>query len=331
MAAEFPRTDFGSYIEMLYPLLQLDAAQVAVADSVIKAAAQTREAVAESFKRDPEGALHQLGQDAVSFGLKLLAAVAIYFIGAWLIRRIKRILVRSMERKATDKAIVTFTSSLVTIILTALLIVMVIGTLGINTTSIAALLAAGGMALGMALSGTVQNFAGGIMLIIFKPFKAGEYIQAQGYEGTVSEVNIVSTKLTTPDNKVIVLPNGALSSGTINNYSRKEVRRQDFSFPLAHDVDIDRVIGILQAEVSKDSRVISVPTGEASAPSYLVTDINKDGVCLSVRIWCKTEDYWSLYYDFRKSLYQALRQADVDFAASRLEIGSAFTDNSISS
>ena len=168
--------------------------------------------------------LKELGSDALQFGLKVLAALAIYFIGAWVIKRIKKLLGNIFERRKTDKAIASFTMSLVSISLTILLIILTVGTLGVNTTSLAAILAAGGMAIGMALSGTVQNFAGGIMLLVFKPFKAGDFIEAQGFSGTVSEVNIVSTKLTTTDNRVIVLPNGLLPSGTINNISQKPIR-----------------------------------------------------------------------------------------------------------
>lgn len=305
---------------MLHLPLQLDAAKVAESDSLLKVGQQRTEAVVEGLKTDPSTTLQTLGQDAVNFGLKLLAAILIYIIGAWLIKKIRTLIVRSMDRKGTDHAVVTFTASLVTITLTVILIVIVIGTLGINTTSIAALLAAGGMALGMALSGTVQNFAGGIMLIVFKPFKAGDYIEALGYEGTVSEVNIVSTKIVTVDNRVIVLPNGSLSAGTINNFSQKKYRRQDFNFQLTHDTDINEAIEVMKATVSRDKRVLDKPDGDASAPSYIVSDVGKDGVTLTARIWSLSDDYWPLYYDLRKSLYEAMRSSSIRFAASRLDL-----------
>ena len=197
--------------------MQLEGIIPANADSTITALKEAQEAFVANFKEDPNTALQVLGEDALQLVLKVVAAIIIYIVGAWLIKKIRTIMQKGMAKRNTDHAIISFTTSLVSIALTILLIVVVIGTLGINTTSLAAVLAAGGMAIGLALSGTMQNFAGGLMLIAFKPFKAGDLIEAQGFLGTVTEVNIVSTKLRTPDNRVIILPNGALSSGTINN------------------------------------------------------------------------------------------------------------------
>ena len=182
----------------------------------------------------------ELLNDMIQFGLKVLAALVIYFVGAWLIKKIKRLLGNIFAKRHTEKAIASFTMSLVSITLTILLIILTVGTLGVNTTSLAALLAAGGMAIGMALSGTVQNFAGGIMLLVFKPFKAGDFIEAQGFSGTVSEVNIVSTKLCTTDNRTIVLPNGSLSGGTINNISQNPFRRVEWKVTIEYGSDIQK-------------------------------------------------------------------------------------------
>ena len=171
----------------------------------------------------------ELIDKAVAFGLKVLAALAIYLIGAWAIRKIKNLIAKVFARKNTDAAVASFVQSIISIALTIILIIITIGAVGIDTTSIAALLAGGGMAIGLALNGTVQNFAGGLMIVAFKPFKAGDYIQAQGYEGVVSEVNIVSTKLTTVDNRRIIIPNGALFNGTVNNFSEMTMRRVDWT------------------------------------------------------------------------------------------------------
>ena len=183
------------------------------ADSIKVKTAETLAALKDT---EPNVLLQNLGQQALHFGLKVLAALAIYIIGAWLIKRITKMVAKGLEKKASDAALASFVKSLVSITLWVLLIIITVGALGINTTSLAALLAAGGMAIGMALSGTVQNFAGGIMLLVFKPIKAGDFIEAQGFTGTVSEINITSTKLITRDNRVVFIPNGALSSGNIN-------------------------------------------------------------------------------------------------------------------
>ena len=188
------------------------------ADSIKVKTAETLAALKDT---EPNVLLQNLGQQALHFGLKVLAALAIYIIGAWLIKKITKMVSKGLEKKASDAALASFVKSLVSITLWVLLIIITVGALGINTTSLAALLAAGGMAIGMALSGTVQNFAGGIMLLVFKPIKAGDFIEAQGFTGTVSEINITSTKLVTLDNRVVFIPNGALSSGNINNFSVK--------------------------------------------------------------------------------------------------------------
>lgn len=264
------------------------------------------------LKDDPETALSQLGQSALNFGLKVLAAILIYLIGIWLIKRVRIMLNRYFTRKQTDKAIASFTGSLVSVVLTILVITLCIGTLGINTTSLAALLAAGGMAIGMALSGTLQNFAGGIMLLIFKPFKAGDFIEAQGYSGTVSEVNIVSTKLVTVDNRVIIIPNGALSSGNINNYSVMQTRRVDYLIPMAHGTDADAFIKAVNELIAQDERI--------TEPFVALNKVDTNSVEFVIKLWVKKEDYWPVYHEFYKKLYTNLSSLGFDFAANRLEI-----------
>lgn len=193
--------------------------------------------LAQEIATNPNQFIEDVIRDLIGFGLKVLAAIVIYSIGAWVIRKVKQLLHKIFERKHTEKTLSSFVISLVSITLTVILVIVTIGTLGINTTSIAALLAAGGMAIGMALSGTVQNFAGGIMILLFKPFKAGDYIEALGFSGIVSDVNIVSTRLRTFDNKTIILPNGALSNGNIKNYFERKVNRLEWYTQVDYSTD----------------------------------------------------------------------------------------------
>ena len=263
--------------------------------------------------------LKELGNDALQFGLKVLAALAIYFIGAWVIKRIKKLLGNIFERRKTDKAIASFTMSLVSISLTILLIILTVGTLGVNTTSLAAILAAGGMAIGMALSGTVQNFAGGIMLLVFKPFKAGDFIEAQGFSGTVSEVNIVSTKLTTTDNRVIVLPNGSLSSGTINNISQNPIRRLEWKIGVEYGSDIDVARKVILEILNKDSRVLHGKDAP-DEPYIRLSALLDSSVEIQARCWVRTDDYWNLLWEFNELIYNELPKNGIDFPFPQLDV-----------
>ncbi len=263
--------------------------------------------------------LKELGSDALQFGLKVLAALAIYFIGAWVIKRIKKLLGNIFERRKTDKAIASFTMSLVSISLTILLIILTVGTLGVNTTSLAAILAAGGMAIGMALSGTVQNFAGGIMLLVFKPFKAGDFIEAQGFSGTVSEVNIVSTKLTTTDNRVIVLPNGSLSSGTINNISQNPIRRLEWKIGVEYGSNIDQTRKVILGILNADARVLHGKDAP-DEPNVKLSGLLDSSVEIQARCWVRTDDYWDLLWEVNELIYNELPKNGIDFPFPQLDV-----------
>lgn len=263
--------------------------------------------------------LKELGNDALQFGLKVLAALAIYFIGAWVIKRIKKLLGNIFERRKTDKAIASFTMSLVSISLTIILIILTVGTLGVNTTSLAAILAAGGMAIGMALSGTVQNFAGGIMLLVFKPFKAGDFIEAQGFSGTVSEVNIVSTKLTTTDNRVIVLPNGSLSSGTINNISQNPIRRLEWKIGVEYGSNIDQARKVILGILNADARVLHGKDAP-DEPNVKLSGLLDSSVEIQARCWVRTNDYWDLLWEINELIYKELPKNGIDFPFPQLDV-----------
>lgn len=288
----------------------IDPSSIASMNDSIKAVTDT---ILEQVRNNPNAFLHSLLQDTIDFGIKLLAALAIYAIGIWIIRRIKGGLTRMFVRRNTEGTLSTFITSLVSISLTVLLIVISISTLGINTTSLAAMLAAGGMAIGMALSGTVSNFAGGIMLLIFKPFKAGDFINAQGYSGTVREVTIVNTKIVTTDNRIIVIPNGTLSNGNIDNYSTMPLRRADFEINVAYGTDADQCIKAILDIVARDSRILSSRDEDASDPFVALSALNESNITFVVRLWVRSSDYWNVKFDMNKAFYTLLPEAGIQF------------------
>lgn len=276
--------------------------------------------VAEKIATTPaDQLLSDLFDKILAFGLKLLAAIAIYLLGAWLIKRVKAVLRRVFERRNTEQAIASFVMSLVSISLTVLLIIITVGALGINTTSLAALLAAGGMAIGMAMSGTVQNFAGGIMLLVFKPFKAGDFIEAQGFTGTVTEVNIVSTKLTTTDNRNIIIPNGALSNGTINNYSQNVYRRLEWLVDVEYGSSTEVTKTELKQIIDDEKRIVCAPVAPAD-PMIALNALRDSSVQFIVRAWVKREEYWDVMYSVNEQIYERLPKKGILFPFPQLEV-----------
>lgn len=295
------------------------------------------------LQSDPTAFWTSFLHSALNFGLKVVAALIIYLVGSWLIGRVQKLLKRAFARRKTERTLASFITSFVTISLTIILIVVTVGTLGINTTSLAALLAAGGMAIGMALSGTVQNFAGGIMLLVFKPFKAGDFIVAQGFSGTVVEVNITATKLLTTDNRVVILPNGALSNGTIDNYSARPIRRIEWQVSVAYGTDADRFIQTVLSMLYEDQRVLPPDTdmdalykqlnisayqlatvgyrmNAIPAPFVGLTSLNANDITFVVRAWTRATDYWDLYFEMQQRFYTELPKHGFAFAYPHVDV-----------
>ena len=311
-------------IEVLTPTIPPSDSIRAVTENIIKQATT-----------DPESFWHGVLDSAIHFGLKVLVAFVIYLIGAWLIKRVKRLLVRVFERRHTERTLATFISSLVSITLTVLLVLATIGTLGVDTTSFAALLTAGGMAIGMALSGTVQNFAGGIMLLIFRPFKAGDFVTASGVSGTVMEVTIVSTKVLTPDNRVVVLPNGALFSSNIENVSAQPLRRVNWTVSVEYGSDAEKCMEAILEIVRSDKRILTSAdqrpkTNSRSAvntdglpipdPFVALSSLNENDISFVVRAWVHKEDYWDVFYDLNLRFYTELPQRGFNFAFPHMDV-----------
>lgn len=277
--------------------------------------------LAEKLSTTPVTVLvSELIDKAVAFGLKVIAALIIYSIGIWAIRRSKRFINRLFTRKNTDAGIASFVESLASIILNIILVIITISIVGIDTTSIAALLAGGGMAIGLALNGTVQNFAGGIMLISFKPFKVGDYIEAQGYEGTVKDISIVSTKLMTTDNRCIIIPNGALSNGTINNYSHNTIRRVEWTIGVEYGVSADECKRLLMELIDKDIRVLRKADGVPADPFVGLSTLADSSVIFTMRAWVKSENYWDVKFEMNEKIYETLPKNGINFPFPQMDV-----------
>ena len=255
-----------------------------------------------------EKVLQKLIDMGLAAGKNILLAIVVYIAGRFIIKLINRLMLRTFAQRKVELSVQTFLKSFINILLTIILIVSVISVLGINTTSIAALLASAGVAVGMALSGNLQNLAGGLIILVFKPYKVGDYIEAQGTQGTVREIQIFHTIVTRPDSTLAYVPNGAMSSGLITNYSRNELRRLDFVVGVDYGVDVSRVEKITRRIVDNNPLVLSDP-----APFIAVDALAESSVNVLIRVWSKTTDYWKLYYDLRREIYDTYNREGIDF------------------
>ena len=233
------------------------------------------------------------------YGLQVLGAIVTLIIGLWVIGRLGKVFNKILNKSNVDDSLSSFLRSLFTIILRILLIVSIADMVGVETTSFIAVLGAAGLAIGMALSGTLQNFAGGVMILLFKPYKVGDFIDAQGYTGIVNEIQIFNTILKTPDNKTIIIPNGGLSSGSMTNYSTEEERRVDWTFGIGYGDDIDKAYAVLGKLISNDDRILKDPE-----PFMALSELADSSVNIVVRVWVKAPDYWDVFFKMNEEVYK---------------------------
>jgi len=234
------------------------------------------------------------------FGINLVLAVVTLIVGLWIIKVVVGGIKKGMEKKNVDATLRPFLTSILNIVLKIMLLISVISMVGIEMTSFVAILAAAGLAVGMALSGTLQNFAGGVMIILFKPFKVGDVITAQGFTGSVSEIQIFNTILKTPDNKTIIIPNGGLSTGAMTNFSTEALRRVDFTFGIGYGDDIDNAKTIINGLIAADSRILNDPE-----PFLAVSELADSSVNFVVRTWVNAPDYWGVFFDMTENVKKA--------------------------
>jgi len=243
----------------------------------------------------------------IEYTPKMLAAIAIWIIGAFVIKQVLRALKKLMLVRNYDESLQKFLLNLLRWVLKIVLIIVVLGTLGVETTSFAAILAAAGLAIGLALQGSLANFAGGVLIMLFKPFKIGDLIEAQGQVGVVKEIQIFTTKLTGLSNREIIIPNGSLSNGNIINFSTEGTRRVDLVFGVGYESDIKKTKAVLMSVLTANPKVLQTPE-----PTVNVLELADSSINFAVRPWCKAEDYWAVYFETTEQTKEALDAAGID-------------------
>ena len=247
--------------------------------------------------------------------LKIAIALGIYFVGRLLIKWLVRIMDRAFERRNVEISLRSFLRSLVKILLIIVLMLAMVQTLGINTSSFLAIFASAGLAIGMALSGTLQNFAGGVVLLILRPYKVGDYIEAQEQCGTVDEIGLFQTRLRTTDNRIIYVPNSSISTSVIDNYSQSEKRRVEWILSISYGDDVDVAREAIMAMLREDRRVLV-----EIEPAVYVKTLNSSSVDLVIRAWVSTDDYWMLYFDINERMYKELPSKGINFPFPQLDV-----------
>ncbi|TVR35597.1 MAG: mechanosensitive ion channel family protein [Balneolaceae bacterium] len=235
----------------------------------------------------------------IKYGPNLLFAILTLVVGLWIVKFIVSGVRKGMDKSETDKTLRSFLISLVSVLLKILVYITALGMLGVEMTSFIAILAAAGLAVGLALSGTLQNFAGGVMILFFKPFKVGHFIDAQGHMGTVKEIQIFVTILTTPDNKTVIIPNGPLATGSMTNFSREPRRRVDWTFGIGYGDDLDKAYEVLKSLLSQDERILSEPE-----PFMALKELGDSSVDITVRAWVEAADYWGVFFRMNEEVYK---------------------------
>ena len=255
-----------------------------------------------------EGILNSLMTQGAALGWTLIKAFLVFIVGRLLINLVNKLIKRVLLKRDIDPSVKTF-------VVTILLIISVVGALGVQTTSFAALLASAGVAVGMALSGNLANFAGGLIILLFKPFKVGDYIEAQGTGGTVKEIQIFHTILATPDNKMVYIPNGSLSSGAVTNFSRQATRRVDWTFGVDYGEDYDKVKAVIETIIARDSRILTDP-----APFIALHALADSSVNIVVRVWVESPKYWEVYFGINQAVYATFNEKGINFPFPQLTV-----------
>mgnify|MGYP006155501355 CR=1 FL=1 len=235
----------------------------------------------------------------LDYGAKLVGAIAVLVIGLWVIKIINKAVGKFLDRKDYDRSLETFVQSLLAISLKLMLIVTVLGMLGVEMTSFVALIGAAGLAVGMALSGTLQNFAGGVMILMFKPFKVGDAIDAQSYVGSVAEIQIFNTIIKTADNRVVILPNGKLSNGAMINITKEDNRRTEWTFGIGYGDSYDTAKDLLLKLIKEDDRILADP-----APFVALHSLGDSSVNIIVRVWAAKGELWGVHFDMNEKVYK---------------------------
>ena len=262
-----------------------------------------------------EDILKKLLELIILYGPRVAGGIAVLIVGIIVIRVINKNLSKVLDKSKLNRALLPFVKGIVSILLKVLLFISVMPIFGIEMISFSALLASVGLAVGMALSGTLQNFAGGVMILIFKPFKPGDFIEAQGYTGSVDEIQIFNTILTTPDNKAVIIPNGGLATGSMINYSEKKTRRVDWTFGIAYGDDVQKTRKVLLELCEKDERILKDPEVFVGLAELADSSVN-----FVLRAWVKTEDYWSVHFDMNEKVYAAFNEADLNIPFPQMDV-----------
>ena len=261
------------------------------------------------------GILSTINGISLEYGPKLIGAIIVWIIGSFIIKKLIKAFEHVLDKQKTDTSLKPFLKSIVSILLNVLLVISVLSMVGVAMTSFIAILGAAGLAVGLALSGTLQNFAGGVMILLFKPISVGDFIDAQGHKGTVKEIQIFNTILTDLDNKTIIIPNGGLSTGSMVNYSTEPTRRVDISVGIAYGENVKKSREVLLELGKNDDRVLKDP-----APFIGVTEMADSSVNLTFRVWVKSADYWGVYFDMNENVYDTFNKSGIQIPFPQMDV-----------
>ncbi len=299
----------------MYFLTTTDSLKVILADTTLTAQEKTA-VVAEQVKNMTfSDILSMLAEWGIEIAAKIAIALAIYFVGRWLIGRLVKVVNKVCEKRGVEISLQQFFKNMIKTVLYICLALTVIGILGIDTTSLIAMFASASLAIGMALSGTMQNFAGGVMILLLRPYRIGDYVEAQGQAGTIKEISLFNTVITTVDNQTIYVPNSSISTGIINNYSQAATRRVDWNITISYGDDVEVARRVLIEMMNSDKRVMQDP-----APVVYLTSLGDSAVNISARAWVANADYWGVYFDLNERIYNELPKHGLHFPFPKLSV-----------
>ncbi len=259
--------------------------------------------------------LSMLVEWSVEIAAKIAIALAIYFVGRWLINRLVKIVNKICHKRDVEVSLQRFFTNMIKAVLYVCLVLTIVGVLGIDTTSLIAMFASASLAIGMALSGTMQNFAGGVMILLLRPYRIGDYVEAQGQAGTIKEISLFNTVISTVDNKIIYVPNSTISNGIINNYSQSATRRVDWNITISYGDDVEVARRVLMQMMSEDKRVKQDP-----APVVFLTSLGESAVNISARAWVDNADYWGVFFDLNERIYKEFPNHGLHFPFPQLSV-----------